>query len=133
MTNAFKIFHSNLYSLDHELNQSEIDAFLNNLDLPILPREQANILEAPLTAEEVQALNNMANNKSPGKDGLPFEFCCHFRDILSSLFYSITSEIKVTIPMLVNTAVMTLLLKSKTQPSLPGTSSLTNQHRPKYF
>ena len=43
INNAFQKCYTNLYSLDHEPNQSETDTFLNNLDIPTQPKEQVNI------------------------------------------------------------------------------------------
>lgn len=64
INNIFHNFYNNHYSSKHEHNQSEIDNFLDNLDLPTLPREQANLLDTPLTPEELYtALNKMPNTK----------------------------------------------------------------------
>lgn len=64
INNIFHNFYNNHYSSKHEPNQSEIDNFLDNLDLPTLPREQANLLDTPLTPEELYtALNKMPNTK----------------------------------------------------------------------
>ena len=64
----------------------------------------------------------MPNNKSPGPDGFPAEFYKHFWNILSPLFFRVTTEIKTTsiIPTHMNTAVMTLLLKPNKDPTHPS-------------
>lgn len=123
INNIFRNFYSNLYSPTHQPTQSEIDTFLNSLTLPKLTAEQTNILDAPLTLNELtKALNKIPSNKSPGPDGLPAEFYRHFWDILSPLFNRVIIEIKrsSTIPTHMNTAAMTLLLKPNKDPSHPS-------------
>ncbi len=123
INNAFHQFYSNLYASNNEPDQSEIDAFLNKLDLPTLPTELINSLDAPITSEELyKALNKMPNSKSPGPDGLPAEFYKHLWNVLSPLFHRVTIEIKTTstIPTHMNTAAMTLLLKPNKDPSHPA-------------
>ena len=53
INNIFQNFYSNLYSPTHQPTQSEIDTFLNSLTLPKLTAEQANILDAPLSPNEL--------------------------------------------------------------------------------
>lgn len=90
---VFKDFYSKLYSSEHNVNQSDIDTFLNNLQLPRLSEEYANRLEAPISPVELHtALNKMTNNKSPGPDGFPAEFYKFFWKILSPLFHRVTSK-----------------------------------------
>lgn len=58
---------------------SEMQFFLNNLDLPKLSKQAADTLDTPLTFDELyKALNQMPNNTSPGPDDLPTEFRKHF-------------------------------------------------------
>ena len=93
-----------------------------------------NILDAPLTSEELnKALNTIPNNKSSGPAEFPAGFYKHFWDILSPLFYRVTAEIKTTstIPMHMNPAVMTLLSKPNKDLTLPSSYrplSLINTH-----
>ncbi len=124
----FNEFYSHLYSSDHEPNQTEIDSF-SNINLPTLPLDQANMLDAPLTNNQLKkALNNMPNNKSPGLDRFPAEFYKHFLDILSPLFYRVIAEIKATstIPRHMNTAAMTPLLKPNKDPTHPSSYVLSH-------
>ena len=117
------LLYSNLYSSNHQPNQSEIDTFLKNLDLPTLTTEQANILDTLLTSEELsKAFNKMPNNKLPGPGGLPAEFYRHLWEILSPLFNKVATELKATsiISKHMNTAIMTLLLKPKKDPTHPS-------------
>lgn len=66
-----------------KLTITELETFLNNLDLPTLSREQASILDTiqfgtiPTTEELYKVLIKMLNNKSPGPDSLLTEFYKH--------------------------------------------------------
>ena len=57
-------------------------------DVPKLNLEDKEWLESPLTEEELQtALFEMANNKSPGEDGLPAEFHKTFWNLIKDDFF----------------------------------------------
>lgn len=123
INNSFRHFYSSLYTNGTQPLQSEIDSFLNNLDLPSLTTEQANFLEQSITPEElIKALQSMQNNKSPGPDGLPAEFYKHFWDILSPTFNKLLTEIQTTctIPTHMNTALITVFLKPNKDPTHPS-------------
>lgn len=48
--------------------------FFESISLPKLSDDDREILEKPLTLEELRdAVVNLSNNKSPGSDGLPGE------------------------------------------------------------
>ena len=70
-------FFHNLYS-DHpqnDTNDSDIESFLKNLDIPKLSDDQKHILDQPITKNELyNTLISMNRNKTPGLDGLPTEF-----------------------------------------------------------
>lgn len=95
INNIFLQYYSKLYSSNHNPSQSELDDFLNTLELPSLTEEQVKFLDSPISIQELnKTFHNMQNNKSPGPDGFPAEFYKHFWDILSPLFYKVTIEIK---------------------------------------
>jgi hypothetical protein len=55
-----------------------------------LTAEQADICEGPITIEEcVTAIKQMADNKSPGCDGLPAEFYRKFFNLFGESFVHI--------------------------------------------
>lgn len=57
--------------------------FLEILDLPKLSAEQVDLLDSPISADQITlALAQFAKAKDPCSDGLPFEFCAHFSDVL---------------------------------------------------
>lgn len=123
INNIFKNFYTDLYRQEQHPKQSEIDDFLQKLELPKLSKEQANMLDNPLTLEELhKALEGMSNNKSPGQDGFPAEFYKHFWQLLSPLYHKVVAEIHATstIPPQMNTAVMTVILKPDKDPTLPS-------------
>ena len=58
-----------------ELEESELQEFLSDPDIPCLTKEQAAELERPITPEEIKAaVFAMSNQKAPGLDGIPVEF-----------------------------------------------------------
>lgn len=61
---------------------SQISQYLY-VDLPPLSEADREYLNGPLQLEELQeAIASMANNKSPGSDGLSVELYKRYRDIL---------------------------------------------------
>ena len=77
------IFYVQLFSAAI-LSPSDQDFFLDSLDLSLSDRE-AGLCEGEVTLEEcLSALNSFKRNKSPGIDGLPYEFYQCFWDILSN-------------------------------------------------
>ena len=74
-------FYVNLFSAS-SLSMSDQDFFLNSLDR-FLSREEAALCEGDITLEEcTRALKSFKRNKSPGLDGLPYEFYTKFWDLI---------------------------------------------------
>lgn len=123
INNIFRQFYSCLYSPGNQPLQSEIDSFLNTLDLPSLTTEENIFWEQPITPGELlKALQSMQSNKSPGPDGPPAEFYKHFWNILSPTFNKLLTEIQTTstIPTHMNTAL--IWNPTRTQHTLPATA-----------
>lgn len=80
---AFKQYYEKLYS--QAGNDAEATRqYLAGLDLPTIGQMQNDILNAPITKEELEStINRMKNNKSPGSDGYPIEWYKVFKDDLS--------------------------------------------------
>ena len=82
-------FYSLLYKSKESFKSCPIeikDAFLKNVNIPKLNTEEKNTLEGNIRVDECQkVLKTMKNNKSPGLDGIPFEFYklfwCDIKDI----------------------------------------------------
>ncbi len=65
------------------LSLADRDFFLDSLDLSLSACE-AVLCKGEVTLECLAALNSFKQNKSPGIDGLPYEFYQCFGDILGS-------------------------------------------------
>lgn len=68
---SFEFYYNRLYSQIHKDNKSQIDEFLNRLNLRQITEEQNNSLVSQITVEEINsnAISKLQNNKSPGADG----------------------------------------------------------------
>ncbi|KAI8521369.1 hypothetical protein Bbelb_011230 [Branchiostoma belcheri] len=78
---TFQSFYSKLYE-EGQIDMSEQKYFLNQLQAS-LQEESKDALERDLTLFELEeALKDMANNKSPGSDGLPREFYLRYWEII---------------------------------------------------
>ena len=68
------------------------DFFINSLDLS-LSQAESDLCKGEITQEECQrALSSMKNNKSPGIDGLPYEFYVHFWSTLGPDLVSVYND-----------------------------------------
>lgn len=86
INNTFKAFYSTLYSSEVVLDRHACKQFLENLNLPKLPEEDKNLLEEPLTLEELHsAAKSLKKGKSPGPDGIPPELYLAVWDIVGPL------------------------------------------------
>ena len=72
-------FYKNLFTEKWEFQKEDINAYLSQINIPILTEEQSQTCEGPITESELlNALKSMPNNKSPGNDGLTKEFYENF-------------------------------------------------------
>jgi len=86
-------FYTKLYSSDETLDYDSQDVtanFLDSLNIPKLADSDKNMLDQPITKNEVfRTISSMKLNKSPGFDGLPLEFYIVFwNDICDMLLDS---------------------------------------------
>ncbi len=85
------IFYVQLFTAS-VLSFNDQDFFLNCLDLSLTDHE-AELCEGEVTtAECLAALNSFKNNKSPGIDGLPYEFYHSFWDLLGDDLVSVLND-----------------------------------------
>lgn len=104
-------FYSHLFT--PELSGQSEAARLHR-DLPVLPEEQASLLEAPLTLEELtRAVGQMSPGKTPGLDGLPAEFFKRLWSVIGPDFFEVVRESvrDHELPQSCRRAVITLLPK----------------------
>ena len=91
----FKVFHqfySSLFSDDGLTDSSTQDYFINSLSSQISQQQQVS-MDLPITLAEVkEALFSVSKNKSPGFDGLPYEFYSTFFDILGTDLVDVFNE-----------------------------------------
>lgn len=77
---AFEIFYRTLYSEVPGGTVTQIDSFLNSLDLPTLDEEQNQTMTADITEEELKAaISRLKLSKSPGSDGYTSEWYKEFK------------------------------------------------------
>lgn len=71
---VFRDSYRNLYSTQKKGMDRVMEKFLEGLAIPIISQAERDFLEMPITLVELQqAIATMANQKSPGPDGLPIE------------------------------------------------------------
>lgn len=79
----FRDYYKNLYSAQKVGVEGIMEDFLGNLEIPTITQEEREELESPITLVELQqAVTSMANQKSPGPDGLPTEAYTYYGEIL---------------------------------------------------
>lgn len=83
ITDAFGKYYENLYRSQGRVGEEVMDTFFRNMLVPTITVEDKEGLDAPITLAELrQAVNGMANQKSPGPDGLPIETYRQYGKIL---------------------------------------------------
>ena len=87
MTNVWRHiddFYSKLFKKRENQTPKNCEDFLENLNLPKITNELNENLKKPLTLEELKdALKTSVKGKSPGNDGLGFEFYVVFWENIS--------------------------------------------------
>ena len=80
-------FYKTLFTEKLQIQNEDIAAYLNQINIPVLTGEQSQTCEGPISENELLiALKNMSNNKSPGNDGLTKEFYETFWEDLKKPF-----------------------------------------------
>jgi hypothetical protein len=110
-------FYSNLYS-KREVDRSVWPSL--TLNLTKLTEEKKQSCEGPNTqGESWKAIAQMANNKSPGSDGLPAEFYKEFFPNIGPLFINIVNaQIAIPLSPSQRSGIITLLPKKDSDKTL---------------
>ena len=68
-------FYKSLFTEKAEFQKEDINAYLSQVNFPILTEEQSQTCDSPITESELpNALKSTPNNKSPGNHSLTKEF-----------------------------------------------------------
>ena len=88
-----KQFYAELYTEKKEKGQLD-ETYINKLDIPCIPQDLREQLDLPIEMKEISsALSCLANNKSPGCDGIPPDFYKVFFPRLKDFLFGLYSEI----------------------------------------
>lgn len=113
-------YYNDLYSSKQNATPADITSFLAGVTT--LSLTQRSSFDSPVTLEELQiAVRCLANNKSPGLDGLPnelFKKCC---DVLLPWLLEVFQHSAITgrLPTTMQEALIIVLLKPGKDPFLP--------------
>ena len=87
-------YYEELYAKKFE-NLGEMDTFLEKYNLPKLNKEDAENLNTPITADEIEAvITKFPTHKSPGPDGFPGEFYKAFKEELTPILHRLFKKIQ---------------------------------------
>lgn len=90
---VFRQFYEKLYTSEGMPSESSLRNFFLNITLPKLSAEQADILDKPVSQDEVRkAIQSMKTGKSPGTDGFPVEYYKQYMDILIPVLTKVFEE-----------------------------------------
>ena len=88
-----KNYYKELYAKKFE-NLGEMDIFLEKHNLTKLNEDEAESLNRPITAEEIEAvIKNLATHKNPGPDGFT-EFYKAFKEELTPILHRLFEKIQ---------------------------------------
>lgn len=96
-----------------------MDNFFSSLDLPSLSEEQKDLLNAPISKQEVlNAINGLQSGKAPGPDGLSSEVYQEFQDLLVDPLLNMLNDYfeRGVLPMSLREANISLILKKGKHP-----------------
>ena len=87
-------YYEELYAKKFQ-DLGEMDKFLEKYNLPKLNEEEAERLNRPITADEIEAvIQKLATHKSPGLDGFTGELYKAFREELKPILHRLFQKIQ---------------------------------------
>ncbi|XP_072009068.1 ATP synthase subunit C lysine N-methyltransferase isoform X1 [Engystomops pustulosus] len=119
---VLQTFYADLYTTRMQASDRDIENFLAKLSLPQLSAEHRDMLEGPLTLEEIEeATQAMANDKAPGVDGMPMELYKKFGGILLPKLLKVFEESfeKGDLPRSMKEAIIVVIPKEGKDPQVP--------------
>ena len=117
----FQSFYKTLYTSEIDPSTEKLERFFAGLNLPKLTADQINLLDSPITLQELHdTLKQMQHGKSPGWDGLQPEIFLHFwSEIGETLLEMIQAAVDDgKFDRDVNSAIISLLHKKGKDPTL---------------
>ena len=87
-------YYKDLYAKKFE-NLGEMDKFLEKYNLPKLNEEEAESLNRPITADEIEAvIKRLLTHRSPGPDGFTGELYKAFKEELTPILHRLFEKIQ---------------------------------------
>ena len=74
-------------------NRDEVGKFLERYNFPRLNQEEIEIINRPITSNEIETVINLPANKSPGPDCFTGKFYQTFREELTPIFLKLFQKI----------------------------------------
>jgi hypothetical protein len=117
---AFKAYYSKLYTSEPPPIDSNMDEYLDNIDIPTVDIVTQLSLDRPITLREIcESIKEMNNEKTPGPDGLPPEFYKKFSTLLAPLLLDMYNHSLSTgtLPKTLTEASISVILKKDKNPA----------------
>lgn len=123
INNIFKDFYYSLYTSEFPSDTTDMEHFLDSLEIPTLNSEATKNVDQALTQDELNsAIMAMQSNKSPGPDGYPTNFYKKFKEELTPILMKMFQESlkNGSLPPTLSQASISLLLKKDKDPTQCG-------------